>query len=401
MKEHRHILLRINAARIYGRGLLSGIGRYAALHPDWQFFCQIPPYVKKISRKDELERIRAWHPHGVIVWDSEGLQDLLELEIPVICSRNLIQSKKLKGRIATMPHIETDCQAIGQLAADYFLQRGFHHFAYCGFHGQSWSVNRQQAFVERIEQAGYDVDRFERLTVDGLQAWQEEIQQIGQWIKKLPKPLALMACNDDRAFDVLEACKQAGCYVPEEVAVLGVDNEEQACKVSNPSLSSILLNTVNAGFEAATLLDEMIDGKAVEADRQWIKVRPLYVVTRQSTDTMAIEDPVVAEAVNFLQSNIFQKIQVDDVVRKLVISRRSLELRFHKALGRTIHEELRRLSVNRMIEMLLESSMSIAEVANTFGYADAHNLSRFFKKETGLSPLEYRKKYGTHQNLKA
>ena len=181
--------------------------------------------------------------------------------------------------------------------------------------------------------------------------------------------------------------------------MLGVDNEEQACKVKNPSLSSVLLNTVNAGFTAASLLDRMIDGDVPKPEDRWIRVGPLYVVTRQSTDTMAIDDPVVAEAVNFLQSNIFRQIQVDAVVRKMLISRRSLELRFRKSLGRTIHEEIRRLAVNKMIEMLLETQMSVTEIAHSFGHADAHNVSRFFKKETGVSPQAYRKKNGTQQRL--
>lgn len=393
MKEDKRVILRINTARVYGRNLLAGIGRYAALHPEWHFFRQTPEYVKRSSRNQELERIRAWRPHGAIQWDSEDIAELLEMDIPLILSPNLIISQKLKEQIQDKPYIATDCEAISVTGAEYLLDKGFHHFAFCGFHGQAWSIKRENAFMKRIAQAGYQTYTFKGIDITGSQIWQNEIRQMAQWIKQLPKPLAIMACNDDRGFDVIEACKQAGCYMPEEVAVLGVDNEEQACKVINPALSSIFLNAQNAGFKAAMLLDRMMDGYKPLPEERWISVLPLYVVTRQSTDVLAINDPLVAEAIHFIQSNIYRKIHVDDVIHQMEVSRRNLEQRFQNALGRTIHAEIRRLSVNKMIELLVDSQMSVNEISQALGHEDAHNLSRFFKKETGTSPMAYRKEH--------
>ena len=392
MKTEWHVVLRINAARNYGRGLLSGIGSYVRLRGNWQFYRQPPRYIKTLHSHQEAARIRNWHPDGAILWDSEGIEELLSLEIPLVVSPNLV-SKRLQPRLASFPHITSNCTAIGEMAANYLLDKGFQHFAFCGFGKAPWSLNRQAAFEQRIAHAGHSVSIFQSHEIREPTSWQQEIDQIAEWIGGLPKPLAVMACNDDRGLDILEACRRAGCMIPEDVAVLGVDNEEESCEVFNPPLSSIHLNAVTAGNRAARVLDAMMNGEVVAPDDYRITVEPMYVVTRRSTDVMAIEDRAVAEAVNFILQHVFKPIQVEDVVRKIALSRRNLEQRFQKSLGRSVFEHIRKTKVTRISEMLARTQMSVHEIAQSFGYPDAHNISRLFQKETGVGLLAYRRKY--------
>ena len=393
MKTERRVILHINTARKYGRGLLTGIGRYARLRGTWQFYRSLPRYVTAVNRREEMMRVHDWRPTGGIVWDSERIGELLSLGIPLVVSPNVVVSKHYRDLFEAFPQIGSNCEAIGKMGAEYFLDRGFRHFGFCGFRRAPWAQRRASAFAQRIAEAGYDTDVFPLRGAPKAKRLQEATDHIVEWIRSLPKPLAVMACNDDRAFNVVDACRRAGCLIPEEVAVLGVDDEEEACEVFTPPLSSICLNATMAGFRAAEVLEAMMTGKTVPQTKWKIPVEPMYVVTRRSTDVMAIEDRVVAEAVNYVEQQVYAPIQVEDVVRKVSLSRRNLELRFRKALGRSVYAHIRKTKVNRITEVLLSTQTSIQEIAKAFGYPDAHNMSRFFKKETGLSLSEYRRKH--------
>lgn len=393
MRVERRVILRINAARKYGRGLLTGIGRYARLHGTWQFYRSLPRYVTITNQREEMRRVHAWRPTGGIIWDSEGVRELLSLGIPLVVSPNVVVSKHYRDLLEAFPQIGSNCEAIGRMGAEYFLDKGFRHFAFCGFGQAHWAQRRGRAFAARIAEAGYEVAFFPLSRTARAKRLQEQTDRMAEWIRELPKPLALMACNDDRAFDVVDACQHAGCLIPQEVAVLGVDDEEEACEVFTPPLSSICLNATMAGFRAAEVLEAMMAGKTVPQTMRKIPVEPMYVVTRRSTDVMAIEDRTVAEAVNLIEQQVYTPIQVEDVVRKVSLSRRNLELRFREALGRSVYAHIRKAKVTRMEEVLLSTQMSIQQVAKAFGYRDAHNMSRFFKKEIGLSPSEYRREH--------
>ena len=202
-----------------------------------------------------------------------------------------------------------------------------------------------------------------------------------------------MAGNDDRSQDVLAACKIADIKVPSEVAILGVDNDELICGLSYPQLSSIALSTQRAGYEAAQVLGKMMEGQNVAENERQVSVSPLHVVTRQSTDIMAIEDKQVAEAVHFIRNHSNEVIQVSDVAEAAGLSRRTLEQRFRKVLAHSVHEEIKFTRVNQMAKMLIGTNLSISQIAWSLGFPYPNNISRYFKKQKGISPLEYRRKY--------
>jgi LacI family transcriptional regulator len=201
-----------------------------------------------------------------------------------------------------------------------------------------------------------------------------------------------MACNDDRGRQITEACKVAGLDVPEQVAIIGVDNDELVCELSDPPLSSVALNVERGGYEAAELLDEMMSGR--KRKKKNIIVEPTRIVTRQSTDVLAVEDRDVAKAIRFIREHSTEPIQVADVVNAATMCRRALQKRFREMLNRSIHAEIRRVRTTQAAQMLMETNLSTADIARSLGYAGLEKFSRYFKREKAMSPLAYRKKYG-------
>jgi LacI family transcriptional regulator len=215
---------------------------------------------------------------------------------------------------------------------------------------------------------------------------------MAEWLKTLPKPLGLMTCTDERSQHVIEACKTAEFRVPEDIAIIGVDNDELVCDLSDPPLSSVFQNSEKAGYEAAELLDELMAGKK-PAKKEVIVDAP-YIVNRQSTDILAIEDREVVEAIRYIREHSKDNIGVGQVIKATALSRRALERRFNKILGRSIYNEIRRTRVEQAVRMLLETKMSISQIASALGYPSVDHIARYFKREKGMSLVAYRKKFG-------
>ena len=240
-----------------------------------------------------------------------------------------------------------------------------------------------------IEQSGNRVSFFKQPRSDGDKSWAIEITGISKWLKNLPKPVGVMACNDDKGQQVLEACKLEGYKVPEEVAVIGVDNDTLICELADPPLSSVALGVESAGYRAAELLAKLMKGQTDNI--QDIVVRPSHVVKRQSTDIMAINDTHLVKALAYIRTNSSRKINVEDVVDQTAISRRSLENRFQKYLGRSIQQEIRRIRIDLITKLLVETDMSISEITSTLDFADIDHISRYFRKGKGMGLREFRK----------
>jgi len=236
------------------------------------------------------------------------------------------------------------------------------------------------------------VDLYEKPMAKVRKLWKDESNLIANWLRSLPKPLGMMTCSDDRSQHVLEACKVARMHVPEEVAIIGTDNDELLCELSNPTLSSVTFNLERAGYEAAKLLDELMDGEPMKGQK--IIVQPTSVITRQSTDILAMDDVEVAAAVRYIREHAQTMIQVRDVVDATALSRRSLEQRFRKVLDRSILDEIKRVHIEQVTRMLIETNYSVKKIALILGHQGTENISRYFKQFTGLNPSEYRQKFG-------
>jgi len=375
------VLLFIETSREFGRGLLYGIARYSRLHGPWRV------YRRSAGLDSSLPEWRDLKIDGAIVRDVNMASNLAGSGLPLIFAQHNQES------YAPFPAIITDSAAIGAMAAEHFLDRGFEHFAYCGLDEFVWSRLRAHHFGQRLEQAGLRADVYRQPKARAKRAWKSEQNLIADWLRSLPKPVALLCCNDDRALQVIEACKLAELYVPDQVAVLGVDNDVLICDLADPPISSIALNTEMAGHDAARLLDQLIHGE--EMAGQEIRVRPTHIVTRMSTDMLAVNDPEVAAAVRFIRRNPSRMMQVNDVVDATNVSRRVLEKRFKAILRRSVYQEIRRIRVNYIIELLVGTDMSITEIAVKSGFDGVEHISRYFRKETGISLREYRKRRGS------
>ena len=228
-----------------------------------------------------------------------------------------------------------------------------------------------------------------------ISSWKHELCAIASWLDSVPKPIAVMACNDNRARHVIEACKIIGLNVPEQVAVIGANNDETICELSDPPLSSVALNTEKAGYEAAELLDRLMAGEKMA--EQQIVVEPTHVVSRQSTDILAIKDTEVNKAISFIRQNFKKPIQVADVVEATILSRRMLQKRFRTELRHTIVQEIRQARVKEIVRLLMETNKPILQITKEMGYINYEHISRYFRQVTGMSLLAYRKHYSLNR----
>jgi len=378
------VALLIETALGYGRGLLRGIVRYGRLHGPWAF------YITPGDLKQVLPKMEQWGGTGIIarIETPQVAKAILATGLPVIALDLSHRQLASGGPLAGVSEICPDSHKAGRMAAEHLLERGFKRFAMVGSPGNPpWSIRREEGFTARLAEDSLSCEIYP-LPRPKDREWGREQALMAAWLGRLPKPIGLMACDDDRGRQVLEACRAAAARVPEDVAVVGVDNDELLCELCDPPLSSVALDTEHAGYQAAALLDGLMSGRTRSPQR--ILVEPLYVVTRRSTDVLALEDREVAAAVRFILDHAGQPLGVKEVVRHLTLSRRALELRFRRAVGRSIHAEIEHVRLERARRLLLETNITVAQVAEASGFAAASYFSRAFHKKYGISPTEYR-----------
>jgi LacI family transcriptional regulator len=280
---------------------------------------------------------------------------------------------------------------IGRLASEHLLDRGFQRFAFCGFTGHEWSRKRAAGFVERLGAAGHACDVYESpWGGPDAHAWEKEQEEIGRWLRALPNPLGVMACNDVRGQQVLDACQRSGIGVPDEAAVIGVDDDEVLCELCNPPLSSVVPNPQRIGYEAAALLARLMAGG--EPDAQELQVEPIGVTTRQSSDVLAIDNPHIAAAIRHIREQACRGLSVPELLKQVPLSRTVLERQFRKYLGRSPQAEIRAVQLKRARELLVKTDMGLAHIARLVGFDHPEYLSVVFKRESGETPGEYRRR---------
>ena len=394
----RKVLLLVDSRLGYIRGLLRGVARYSRLHKHWIFHQEQEQafyepggsFYGYKNRQKALEVIEQFGPDGIIMGLPKLIDEIVALGVPLIS--HTYDTETIPG----IPIFSSDNLAIAKMGAEHFLSRGLKNFAYFGDdYPWYYSRDRGEKFREVISQAGFDVDIYKPPKSRSKKPVNPDSEQqyIADWVKLLPKPVAILANNDDRASRVVSACHLAQIIVPEQAAILGIDDDELVCDLSGLPISSIALNAERAGYEAAELLDAMMNGN-VKKTNQRIIVKPNYVVTRRSTDIMAIEDIEIATAANFISNNSTVGINVNDVARAVSMSRRNLERRFLATMGRTILSEIKRVRVQAVKNTLVESNLSITKVAEMLGFTSIEHLSKYFKREAGMTPKQYRNKFG-------
>jgi LacI family transcriptional regulator len=385
MKKLPRIVLMIEPLGEYVQGILRGIATYSNTKGPWVF------YREPGKHEGTLPQLNLEEADGIIakIPNTAHARKKLPENVPTI----IIGYREI---ISELPQIFGDSEAIGKMAGEYFLNKGFRNFAFCGFDEFHWSRERSRSFKLFLENQGYKIHLYKNLKGTIRKSQQPEQQDIANWLKTLPRPIGILACNDDRGQHLISACKLAKIKAPDDVAVLGVDNDKFVCGLSSPQLSSIALGTERAGYEAAELLAKMMRKKKIINKN--IMVRPTHIAGRQSTDMLAVEDKDLSDAINYIQKHTDTETSVDDVVSAGTVSRRNLERKFREHLNRTVYDEIKRERVGRVITMLLETDLTIMQIGLALEFKDTTHIGRFFKEATGISPLAYRRKFTNKQS---
>ncbi len=387
------IILLTDFGEEYGTSLLKGVSRYSQEFGPW-IFCRMPTYYREtMGWQGIFKWAKEWKADGIIgqFYTNSNLGALMDQGISIV-------AQDFKERQENVPNLTGDYLRAGKMGAEYFLRKGFEHFAFYGFKNIVWSRERAQGYEERLMREGYQVHYFEQKRVAKTrELWYYKPSALSKWLKSLPKPIALMACDDNQGMHITEACRLANLRIPEEVAVLGVDNDEIICNLSDPPLSSIGLDTVKGGYEAARLLHKMIKSK--NEIRYDVVVEPTQIVTRNSTDIYATNDDLVGLALKFIHNNIEKNLKVEDVLVQVPLSRRSLEKRFVKVTGLPVYEYIFNLRIEKFTEKLLDTDQTIFEIAMDLGLNDSKNIARQFRQIKGCTPTEYRKKYVVNNRI--
>jgi LacI family transcriptional regulator len=379
------IILLLDFAEEYSKSLMKGINAYSKEFGPW-IFCRMPLFHRETIGIDGiLKWALEWGADGIVgqLYNKE-IEKIVQAKIPVI-------AQDFKERFTEIPNITGAYHEAGALGADYFLKKGFTNFAFYGFNDIVWSRERAEGFEDRLRLRGHKVHYFEHKKARSTELWYYKPSSLSRWLKSLPKPIGLMTCDDNQGQHITEACRHVGIRIPEEVAVLGVDNDEMICDLSDPPLSSIALDVEKGGYDAAKLLDHMIKhGTAKYYD---IIVKPMQVITRHSTDIYATNDDHIASSLKYIHQNIEKNLHVDEVVKQVPLSRRALEKRFLEITGYPIYKYIFNLRIEKFTQKLLDTDMSVFEIALDMGLNDSKNIARQFRQAKGCSPSVYRNKY--------
>jgi LacI family transcriptional regulator len=384
MKQKRVILL-VESSRAYGRGCLLGVASYVRAHGHWKVL-----HMERRAAERVPSLLTRWNGDGMLtrVENQRTADALARLHLPMVDLRGRFRPP---GGVA----IVTDPLHCARLAVDHFLARGFRHFAFCGYPGIDFSDERDACWRECLAAKGNSVSsyvptrrqRSEDTTARETRGELDE-RRIADWLLTLPQPLAVFACNDARGRQVLAACQLARLAVPEQVAVLGVDNDEVICELSDPPLSSIEPDTHRIGYEGAALLDRLMAGRRPSACG--VSIPPLGIAARRSSDVMAVDDPDVAAALHHIRDHACEGLRVSQVVSTLSISRATLERRFTQVVGRTPAAEVERVRMNHARLLLVETDYKLRTIATLVGYSTDAQFVTAFRRHTGHTPGEFR-----------
>jgi len=384
MSRHLRIALVFKTRLEENVNILNGISTYNRFHEKWDAF--LDDQGRAQHDPDWLLSRNKWD--GIISkHGSKVLYDAcIEHQIP--CVDLCDDTDVFEG----IPKIRPDNNAIGNIAAEHFMEKGHRYFGYCGFSTESWASERKEGFLDALSLLNRRSEVFESgYPKFSDPEWErQEIEAIGDWLEGLPKPIGIMACNDLRALQVISAARVRDIQIPDQVAILGANNESIRCELSLPQLSSIPVNAQLYGHKAARTITDLIHG--YEPDNAVEFIEPLDVVVRRSTDFLKIEDACVMKGLKIIKERACKGLTVDDIVSEVHASRSMLERRFRKYLGKSPQAEIRSVQVNKIKELLQETDYTIASIAELCGFEHPEYMCVIFKRSTKMTPNQYRNK---------
>lgn len=379
------ILVLIDSSTGFSRRFLRGLIRYANENGPWRFY-RLPAYYKTLYGENGIiDKIIEWGIDAVIAqWEDEEVDFLGRLDIPVF-----LQSYKKVNSLFSM--ISGNFFGIGVMAARFFSERLFKDFAFYGNQDFYWSRARAEAYRQEVERLGGNYYYFESEILNDMQ-WDRSHVALNDWLLSLPKPVALFACDDNFALQVTEMCKVNNIPIPNEISLLGVDNDELICNLSYPSISSIETDEEKGGYRTAKMLHKLIINKVNYPFE--IVIDPIRIELRQSTENYNISDQYITEVIRHIEKNITSRLTVDELTEVVPLSRRNLEKRFREATGTSVYQFILDKKVDYISNELLTTEKDLLEISLEVGFDDVRNAYRVFKKKTGYTPMSFRKKFG-------
>ena len=383
MSKTRRVALIVNSLSPYQRKIVRGVAAYAHETGRWSLYVEDEPLNK-------LPNLRTWQGQGIITTFNERkyAEAVHGLSIPVVGVEGGYGWYEPDSGI---PYFATDDEAVAHMAAEHLIGQGFSRLAYCGMprnRNNVWAQKRARAFLQAAREAKLPCSIYtgRHLTT---RKWAELQRGLAKWLRSLKKPVGIMAANDARARHILEACRAIGARVPEEIAVIGVDNDELMCELTEPPLSSVAQGASQVGYFAAELLDRMMSGK--KSPRIANYVAPERIVRRQSTDALAIDDADVANAVRFIREHACEHIRVTDVLNAVGMSRSTLDPRFRRIMGRTMHDEIQRTLIVQAQQLIVDGKLLLKQVAAKAGFAHIQHMTKLFRQRLGQTPSEFQR----------
>lgn len=383
MLQSRRVCLLIDTSTSWGLRLIKGVARFAQEVGNWLI------HVEPRGRYDRFRIPTGWAGDGIIARvNSKSLaQEIMASELPAVNVSWFPFSSERVGRCTVDQH------ATGQMAAEYFLSAGFESFGYCGPHRKTGYPDLfAESFCNAIKTARFTCDIYP-IPAGDLDSipWNVHLASLVEWLQKLPRPVAVLCWSAARGRQVTEACNYAGIRVPDDVAVLGGDYDDLMSNISSPPLSTIDQPAEKIGYEAARMLEGIMRGK--KARKRPLLFPPTRIVVRHSTDTLAIDDEMVRDALHLIRRRAHDDIRVSDVVRELAVARRALEQRFVRLMGRTPAAEIRRVRLEEAKRMLVETDRSIAYISRATGFGHQDLFSRVFRRSVGMPPSQFRRQH--------
>ena len=381
--DRPRVALLVESSNAYARGLLTGITQYLQEHGSpWSV------YLPETGRLDRAAaRLRRWRGDGVLVRaeDQRTAAAAAACECPVV---NLSAA----GLLPDVPAVHSDVHAEAEAAFAHLWERGFRHLGFCGVSDYRWATWQRTRFEEAARRAGVEVHaHVAPLQLQQPSDWIEDRKSLVRWLRSLPKPVGIFACYDVRGQQILDACRDAGIAVPDRVAVIGVDNDPVRCNLSDPPLSSVAPDAPRVGYLAAQCLSRMMSGEPLPAGLRLVP--PLGVVARGSTDALAVSDPDVLAALRYIRAHACENINVKQVLDVVPLSRRALEGRFVKLVGRSPHEQILHFRVERAKQLLCDTELPIKSIGPLVGVSTPEYLSVLFNRLVGMSPKAYRSQH--------
>ena len=380
------LILLTDFTEAYATELLRGILAYSQGREPWVVSRMPTSFRVEHGISGVVEWAKQWKADAII-----GQFDIYD-DVNAFARNGIIAiAQDFMQRFREIPNITGDYIGQGRHAADYFMGKGFRSFAFYGYANAVWSLERCRGFAERLISLGHEPPfLYEKQSLDKV--WYYDSDSLTEWLNSLPKPTAMLACDDTRANSLLEACRLLGLNVPKDIAVLGVDNDEITCKLTEPMLSSICLDVRNAGYNAAHYIECALKGPGMVCKA--IMVDYIGIVERQSTDILMTSSKNILTVLSFIHQHYAEKIPVSRLLKLVPMSRRLLENEFKKETGTTIHQYIMELRFNRMKQMLVSTDTPVADLAITTGLSDVKNVARMFRQRIGITPLEYRFRHG-------